>query len=594
MNIDEPTQPSDYNLAAVIQHREKPTPSVEEDGILQKLQALVTASITITSALDLDSVLQRIADTARQFASSSYAAVGVVDECGVITSFITSGISQEVREKIGEAPRGHGMLGVLIKQGKPLRVRDISKDPRHGGFPPHHPIMTSLLGMPSSMQGRIVGDLYLTDKIGADEFSAQDEWWVALFAQQAAVAVENATLYKKARVSQQRAQTLAELTSALNRSIEPEELFKHITQASCHLLELPASALYILDTAHNLFVLQSQVGLQLRTPEQCHLPLEGSVAGSVLSQNGAIVVADTSYLPQLFCLPMANGAAPRSLLVVPIRQDGRISGVIEVYSEQLRAFSPEEVSLLEAFAAQAAMSLDKAQLYKQKEEFLSMTAHDLRAPLTAIKLSTGLLTANLTEELPAPLFRLIANIDRNSERLGNLVEDLLDLMRLEQGRMQLSLSSLEIGELVATSINTLMPLFEGKQQDLNFEKPEEDCWLQLDRNRFEQALTNLLANANKYAPMGGTVEVKLEYSLDYTTIKIIDNGPGIPLEEQNRIFDRYYRQAMHEHATETSGSGLGLPIARYLIELHGGKLWVESEVGQGSTFCIRLLRSLPD
>lgn len=587
MNANEPQLTPKTKLADYATSGDGPALAPGDSAILPHLQALVNASLTVTSALDLDNVLQRIADTARDFAGAKYAALGIVDQQGSITSFITSGISQQEREKIGEPPRGHGLLGVLIKQGKPLRVSDISKDSRRSGFPPNHPMMTSLLGVPVSLQGRIIGDLYLTDKIGKDEFSAQDEWWVTLFAQQAAVAVENAWLYKKAREAQQRSQTLAELTSALNRSIEPEELFQQITRASSRLLELPA-ALFVLDRPQAQFVLQAQSGLLAASAGNGFLPLKGSIAGQVLEESKTVSITDISKLPQAFFLPLENGVLPQAVLVVPIRQHERINGVIEVYSAQPREFSAEEISLLEAFAGQASLALEKAQLYKQKEEFLSMIAHDLRAPLTAIKMSIGLLEANLSRDLPVLLSRLVSNIGRNSERLSNLLGDLLDLLRLEQGRMHLTTEPVEIGELVALAINNLLPLFEEKQQTLTFDRPEEDHRVQLDRHRFEQALVNLLTNANKYTPGGGTVEVTLRYEPNWVVIMIKDSGPGIPPEEQNRIFDRYYRQAMHEQTNEIAGSGLGLPIARSLVELHGGKLWVESQVGQGSRFFIKL------
>src|SRR5262249_39826860 len=156
--------------------------------------------------------------------------------------------------------------------------------------------------------------------------------------------------------------------------------------------------------------------------------------------------------------PLEKGQLPRALLVVPIRQGGKISGVLEAYAASPRPFSPEEVALLEAFAGQAALVLEKAQLYHQKEEFLSMTAHELRAPLTAIKMSAALLEANLPASLPPALGQLAANIGRNSERLDNLIHDLLDLSRLEQGRLQLKRERVELGGLVAATLKGLDPL----------------------------------------------------------------------------------------------------------------------------------------
>ena len=115
-----------------------------------------------------------------------------------------------------------------------------------------------------------------------------------------------------------------------------------------------------------------------------------------------------------------------------------------------------------------------------------------------------------------------------------------------------------------------------------------------DRRRLDQALVNLLTNANKYTPNGSKVQITLPLTENSVTIRITDNGPGIPAEDQLHIFDRYYRRAIHDQTDETFGSGLGLPIARHLVELQGGQLWVESEIGQGSTFCIKLPLYFPE
>jgi signal transduction histidine kinase len=449
--------------------------------------------------------------------------------------------------------------------------------------------MTSLLGVPVSLQDRIIGDLYLTDKLDADEFTTADEAWVMLLAQQAAVAVENARLYTKMSEARQRAQTLAELISSLNQVIEPNKLFQQITEATCQLLQLPAAALYLLEDDHSRFKLLAQVGLKQGHAKADFLPIEGSVAGQVLQVDKPVSVSNTSSLPKIYFLTLPDGTIPRALLVVPIKEQGqRLNGVLEVYSAEPRTFSMEEVMLLEAFAGQAALTLERARLYQQKEDFLSMTAHDLRAPLTAIKMSAGLLEANLPTNIAAPLVQLVANISRNSERLNTMLEDLLDLTRLEQGQLPLNLTDLELDDIVTATVQTVTPLFESKQQKLTLIRPASQVWVKLDRRRFEQILVNLLTNANKYTPSSGSVRITFDLETQAVVLRIEDTGPGIPAEEQEFIFDRYYRRAMHEQNKETVGSGLGLPIARLLTELHNGKLWVESQPNMGSTFCLKL------
>jgi signal transduction histidine kinase len=172
----------------------------------KELAAVNTAIGSISRALDLSSVLQNITDAARELVQSKYAALGVADESGRIVQFITSGISPQQRAAIGPLPQGHGLLGVLIKHGRPLRIPDIARDPHSHGFPPNHPPMKSLLGVPILFQDRPVGDLYLTDKIDADEFSEEDQDLLMLLASHAAVAIENARLYEEVRAARDRLQ----------------------------------------------------------------------------------------------------------------------------------------------------------------------------------------------------------------------------------------------------------------------------------------------------------------------------------------------------------------------------------------------------
>lgn len=198
---------------------------------VRELDAANTAIVAISSALDLSQVLQTIVDSARQLLHSRYAALGVADKNGRILQFITSGITPEQRAAIGPLPQGHGLLGELIREAHPLRIPNIAAHPHSHGFPPNHPPMTSLLGVPILYQGKAVGDLYLTDKIGADEFSEEDEELLILLANHAAVAIENARLYEEVRTSRD---TLQAWSSELEvkvaeRTREIERYSKEIT-----------------------------------------------------------------------------------------------------------------------------------------------------------------------------------------------------------------------------------------------------------------------------------------------------------------------------------------------------------------------------
>lgn len=163
----------------------------------RELAAINEASLALSSELELASVLQRVVDLSREVTGARYGALAMLSEAGNITQFITSGISQEERERMGRLPVGGGLLGVVIRQGKTLRVDRIADDPRSAGFPPHHPVMTSFIGLPIVYEGRILGDLYLTDKNGGEPFAKQDEETLRSFAAHAAIAIENGRLYQQ-------------------------------------------------------------------------------------------------------------------------------------------------------------------------------------------------------------------------------------------------------------------------------------------------------------------------------------------------------------------------------------------------------------
>ena len=176
-------------------------PSHQEAArVRERFERLLTAGISILSHHDLDTVLQQVVDAAREVVGARYAALGVLGpDRTSVAQFVTSGLDEATRRKIGDPPRGHGLLGIVIREGKPIRSADINQHPQRYGFPPHHPPMNSFLGVPVKGRGEVFGNLYLTEKIDAPEFSDEDEAIAILLAGQAAVAVENARLLGEIR-----------------------------------------------------------------------------------------------------------------------------------------------------------------------------------------------------------------------------------------------------------------------------------------------------------------------------------------------------------------------------------------------------------
>lgn len=231
------------------------------------------------------------------------------------------------------------------------------------------------------------------------------------------------------------------------------------------------------------------------------------------------------------------------------------------------------------------------ELEQLKSDFLSVVSHELRTPLTSIKASTILLLSQPPEELSATQSTLIKNVERNTDRLNSLVNDLLDMAKLQNGRLKLSLHSVNFSEVLQDVVATIRPLTDRKNQTLLVEIPPKLATVSGDRRRLEQVVTNLLSNANRYTQNGGTIKLEAREESQNIVVCVSDNGPGIAEKEQEKIFERFYRA----HNTQGSkiGTGLGLSIARSLVELHGGRIWVESTPGEGSAFYFNLPVTVP-
>jgi signal transduction histidine kinase len=298
----------------------------------------------------------------------------------------------------------------------------------------------------------------------------------------------------------------------------------------------------------------------------------------------------------------ARTPGERSVLMVPLRAAAHGLGVLRVSNKLQGLFTRQDARLLGVFAAQAAVALENAMLYQEavrereqlkelerlKSQFLSLVSHELRTPLASIKASAEVLLSTASPGLPEAHLRLLRNVDRSSDRLSALITDLLDLVRLEGGRLELHRERLDLRQIADEAAATVRPLADGRGQSIRVELAPDACYVDGDRRRLEQVALNLLTNAVKYGPSDATIQLAVApVPIGRVRLSVRDEGSGIPPDEQRRIFERFYRRET-EQTRRTTGTGLGLPIARALAELHGGSLELGSEPGGGTTFLVTL------
>ncbi len=223
-------------------------------------------------------------------------------------------------------------------------------------------------------------------------------------------------------------------------------------------------------------------------------------------------------------------------------------------------------------------------LERQRDEFFSSVSHDLRTPVAAIKAAIGVVLSNMPPDMPQPLQRLLGNVDLAADELTSLIEDLLEIARLQSGRVELWRTSVDVRDVIARAARALEQLTQARGQHVVFSLPAEPVSVSVDAERLGRVLRNLLGNAQKYGRENGTIALAVERGASEVCISVTDDGPGIARDDQERIFERFFRV----RGSGSAGSGLGLAIVRGLVELHGGRVWVESTRGHGSTFRVAL------
>jgi signal transduction histidine kinase len=224
---------------------------------------------------------------------------------------------------------------------------------------------------------------------------------------------------------------------------------------------------------------------------------------------------------------------------------------------------------------------------QSKNDFVSLVSHELRTPMTSIKGYTDLLLKGSVGALNEQQRNFMAIVKSNVDRMAGLVSDLLDVSRIEAGRIHLTLERLDLARVILKIGQELTETLRQRELALQFDIPPGLPAVYADRGRVDQVLLNLLSNAYRYTPPGGTITIAVHTLDDEIQVDVIDTGIGIPEEDHESIFERFYR-ADHPVVREQAGTGLGLPIARSLIEMHGGRLWLRSQVGLGSTFSFTL------
>lgn len=385
-----------------------------------------------------------------------------------------------------------------------------------------------------------------------------------------------------------RYERIMEISQQLSSTLDSASLLRKIIAAAIELTDTEAVSILLVDQATGeLRFEQASNTMLVGQMQDIVVPLEGSIAGWVVMHGEGRVIEDVSQDPSFYKdVDDELEFTTRNLLAVPLRTHHKVIGVLEALNKRNNErFNDEDVRILNTLAVHAAIALENVRLFQQSD-FMSEMVHELRNPLAAVKTSIILLMRpEINEE---KRIETLGIMQGETERLIHLTSDYLDLARLESGRAHLNIEDFDLTQLVMESLRVVKSQAESSNLTIHYELGQ--FTLHADRSKIKQVLLNLLTNAIKYNHVGGEIYIRARYTTEYDTpfvqISVTDTGYGISKESQKNMFQKFYRVA--ETSDVAHGTGLGLAIAKIIVLAHGGHIWLESDIGTGSTFFITL------
>jgi GAF domain-containing protein len=560
---------------------------------LAEISILFEAARAGASSLDMDQVLDRVLEVIRRSLRFETFEFILLDADGrTLHTRAGYGFAQDaphLRVNLGE-----GVVGWVAQNRQAALINDVQKDARY--------LVTveqtrSELAVPLLAADRLVGVMNV-ESSRLNAFTPDDERLLQTLAGQLAVLIENARLHEETQQRLAEMSTLYTFAEQLTTSIDLATLLDSIVVTLKEVLHCRGVSISLLNLDTQLLEIRAAAGLQLKWRQAAKLKVGEGISGKVAATASPIYVPDARSLSDfIFFDPVV-----RSLLVVPLMVKDRVIGTLAIDQAIPDAFTQDDQRTLTIAAAQAAAAIENAQLYtdleeraakleqaykelqevdKLKDELVQNVSHELRTPLTFIKGYVELLLEEDMGPLSEAQRESLTIVADKTNALTRLVSDIIYLQQVEWESLQFSQQDMREMARLALQSCEVSAVTAGislhLQADLDLPP------IMVDRDRVNQVFDNLLGNAIKFSPRGGAITIEVTDAGDMIQLSVLDTGVGIPPDKLERVFDRFY-QVDGSATRRFGGAGLGLAIARRIVEAHGGHIWVDSAVGQGSAF----------
>jgi signal transduction histidine kinase/putative methionine-R-sulfoxide reductase with GAF domain len=583
------------------------TESLEQQTATSKVLDVISRS-----AFDLQAVFETVAESAVRLCGADRAFIWRFDG-ELLRMTVAYNAPRELKAYVAENPIRPGRDSTAARaalERRTVHIPDVLADSEYSFGTKNIDKLRTTLGVPILKGDDLLGVMTIFHVERVNPFTDKQIALVETFADQAAIAIDNVRLLDELRhrttelgrsVSELRA--LGEVSQAVNSTLDLETVLSTIVAKAVDLSGTEAGAMYGYDEQSHEFRLRATYGMDQQLIEvltQRHIDLADPTIAAIFADREPTQVADlreeaVSELNGIILL-----AGYRARMVAPLQRGKEIVGMLVVRRRAPGEFAKNIVDIIKTFAAQSALAIQNARLFHEiedksrqlaeasqhKSQFLANMSHELRTPLNAILGYTELMTDGAYGEPSEKMLSILKRLEANGRHLLGLINDVLDLSKIEAGQLELELSDYSIQDIAQTVRSTLEPLAADKKLAFQVEVAPQlppGCG---DGRRLTQVLINLVGNAIKFTD-AGEVAIKAEANDGSFYVSVRDTGPGISAADQAKLFQEF-QQADNAITRKKGGTGLGLAISKRIIEMHGGKIWVESQPGQGSTFAFRL------